>query len=167
MEFYRIDLDSLLALVLIFGVIPSLVLAGVIHQLKNRRYKIERQAELMSKMIEKGDISNLDFKAMAEALQEPKKNVSTPKWPLSNLSTKKWLLSNLRWGCICTLVGVALLGVALYAHLDSKTPVAATFLIFGGVIGGVGIALLLTFFISKAYLKNEIKFEEDKLKGEN
>lgn len=157
MEFYRIDLDSLLALVLIFGVIPSLVLTGVIHHLKNRRYKIERQAELMSKMIEKGDSSNLDFKAMAEALQEPKKNVST----------KKSLLSNLRWGCICTLVGVALLSVALYAHLDSDTSATATFLIFGGVIGGVGIALLLTFFISKTYLKNEIKSEEDKLKGEN
>lgn len=166
MEFYRIDLDSLLALVLIFGVIPSLVLAGIIHQLKNRRYKIERQAELMSKMIEKGDSSNLDFKAMAEALQEPKKAEALQE-PKKNVSTKKWLLSNLRWGCICTLVGVALLGVALYAHLDLNTYTAATFLIFGGVIGGVGIALLLTFFISNAYLKNEIKSEEDKLKGEN
>ena len=54
MEFYKVDLDSIFALVLIFGLIPSFVLTAVIQYLKNRRYKIERQTELMAKMIEKG-----------------------------------------------------------------------------------------------------------------
>lgn len=31
MEFYKVDLDSILALMLIFGLIPSFVLAGIVH----------------------------------------------------------------------------------------------------------------------------------------
>ena len=108
MEFYKVDLDSIFALVLIFGLIPSFVLTAVIQYLKNRRYKIERQTELMAKMIEKGDSTNLDFKSMAEALQEPTKH--------GNL--KRSVLNNLRWGSIFSFVGLGLLGVALYAHVD-------------------------------------------------
>ena len=98
MEFYKVDLDTLFALVLIFGLIPSFVLTAVIQHLKNRRYKIERQTELMAKMIEKGDSTNLDFKSMAEALQEPTKH--------GNL--KRSVLNNLRCGSIFSFVGLEL-----------------------------------------------------------
>ena len=150
MEFYKVDLDSILALMLIFGLIPSFVLAGMVHFFKNRRYKIERQTELMAKMIEKGDSSNLDFKTMAEALQEPAKRGSL----------KKSVLNNLRWGCICIFIGIALLSVALYAHLEEDGGAAATFLTFGASILGIGLALLITFFVSKNYLKKEVETEE-------
>ena len=152
MEFYSINLESLFALVLIFGVIPSLVLVGVLNKLKNRRYKIERQTELMAKMIERGDSSNLDLKAMAEALQDPKKQVST----------KDSLLNNLKWGCIFSFVGLALLGVALYGHLTDANP-TAEFLIVGGIVCAIGLGFVVTFLISKNYLKQEIEAEENKL----
>ena len=156
MEFYKVDLDTLFALVLIFGLIPSFVLTAVIQYLKNRRYKIERQTELMAKMIEKGDSTNLDFKSMAEALQEPAKH--------GNL--KRSVLNNLRWGSIFSFVGIGLLGVALYSHIvggDTAPSATAVFLIFGAIIGGVGLALLITFFVAKNYLKKETEKEEKAL----
>ena len=153
MEFYKVDLDSILALALIFGLIPSFVLTAVIQHLKNRRYKIERQTELMAKMIEKGDTTNLDFKSMAEALQEPTKH--------GNL--KRSVLNNLRWGSIFSFVGIGLLGVALYSHIvggDTAPSATAVFLTFGAIIGGVGLALLITFLVAKKYLKKEVEAEE-------
>jgi membrane protein YdbS with pleckstrin-like domain len=151
MQFHSVELESLFALVLIFGVIPSFVLVGVLNRFKNRRYKIERQTELMAKMIERGDSSNLDFKAMAEALQDPKKQIST----------KASLLNNLKWGCIFSFVGLALLGVALYGHLTDA--VVAEFLIIGGIICAIGLGFVVTFLISKNYLKHEIEKEEQQL----
>ena len=153
MEFYKVDLDSIFALVLIFGLIPSFVLTAVIQYLKNRRYKIERQTELMAKMIEKGDSTNLDFKSMAEALQEPAKH--------GNL--KRSVLNNLRWGSIFSFVGLGLLGVALYAHMDGDGGATAAFLTFGAIIGGGGLALLITFLVAKKYLKKEVEKEEKEL----
>ena len=153
MEFYKVDLDSILALALIFGLIPSFVLTAVIQYLKNRRYKIERQTELMAKMIEKGDSTNLDFKSMAEALQEPTKH--------RNL--KRSVLNNLRWGSIFSFVGLGLLGVALYVHIEYTGGATAAFLTFGAIIGGVGLALLITFFVAKNYLKKETEKEEKEL----
>lgn len=159
MEFYKVDLDTLFALVLIFGLIPSFVLTAVIQYLKNRRYKIERQTELMAKMIEKGDSTNLDFRSMAEALQEPTKHGNQKKH--GNL---KWsVLNNLRWGSIFSFVGIGLLGVALYAHIDGPVGATAAFLTFGAIIGGVGLALLITFFVAKNYLKKETEKEEKEL----
>ena len=159
MEFYRIDLDSILALTLIFGLIPSFVLTAIIQHLKNRRYKIERQTELMAKMIEKGDSTNLDFRSMAEALQEPTKHGNQKKH--GNL--KRSVLNNLRWGSIFSFVGIGLLGVALYAHIDGPVGATAAFLTFGAIIGGVGLALLITFFVAKNYLKKETEKEEKEL----
>ena len=161
MEFYRIDLDSILALTLIFGLIPSFVLTAIIQHLKNRRYKIERQTELMAKMIEKGDSTNLDFKSMAEALQEPTKHGHQKPTKYGNL--KMSILKNLRWGSIFSFVGIGLLGVALYVHIDYAGGATAAFLTFGAIIGGVGLALLITFFVAKNYLKKETEKEEKEL----
>ena len=155
MEFYKVDLDTLFALVLIFGLIPSFVLTAVIQHLKNRRYKIERQTELMAKMIEKGDSTNLDFKSMAEALHEPTKHGN-----LKHGNLKRSVLNNLRWGSIFSFVGLGLLGVALYAHMDGDGGATAVFLTFGAIIGGVGLALLITFLVAKKYLKKEVEAEE-------
>ena len=157
MEFYKVDLDTIFALILIFGLIPSFVLTAIIQHLKNRRYKIERQTELMAKMIEKGDTTNLDFKSMAEALQEPTKHQE----PIKHGNLKMSILKNLRWGSIFSFVGIGLLGVALYAHIDGvRGATAAAFLTFGAIIGGVGLALLITFLAAKQYLKKEVEAEE-------
>ena len=59
---------GIVALALIFGAVPAIILVGIIMSLKNRRHKVEEQSKLIAMMIEKGEASNLDFKAMAEAL---------------------------------------------------------------------------------------------------
>ena len=165
-----VSFEGLLALFLIFGAVPVVVLVGVIMFLKNRRHRVEEHSKLISQMIEKGDSTNLDFRSMAEALQEPAK-------PAKHGNLKRSVLNNLRWGSIFSFVGLGLLGVALYAHIDGPVgataalyahidgPVGATaaFLTFGAIIGGVGLALLITFFVAKNYLKKETEKEEKEL----
>lgn len=144
------ELVPLLALFLIFGAVPVVVLVGVIMFLKNRRHKVEEHSKLISQMIEKSEGANIDFKAMAEILQEPKNQVST----------KKSLLNNLKWGCIFSCVGLALLGVALYGHCTTLPGPTAEFLLMGGFVLAIGLGFLVTFFVSKNYLKKEIEKEE-------
>ena len=60
-------------------------------------------------------------------------------------------------------MGLGLLGVALYAHIDGDGGATAAFLTFGSIIGGVGLALLITFFVAKNYLKKETEKEEKEL----
>ena len=57
-------------------------------------------------------------------------------------------------------MGLGLLGVALYAHIDGDGGATAAFLTFGAIIGGVGLALLITFLAAKQYLKKEVEAEE-------
>lgn len=145
--------EDLLALFLIFGAVPVVVLVGVIMFLKNRRHRVEEHSKLISQMIEKSEGANIDFKAMAEMLQEPKNQVST----------KKSLLNNLKWGCIFSFVGLALLGVALYGHCTTLHGPTAEFLLMGGFVLAIGLGFLVTFFVSKNYLKKEIEKEEKAL----
>ena len=145
--------EDLLALFLIFGAVPVVVLVGVIMFLKNRRHRVEEHSKLISQMIEKSEGANIDFKAMAEMLQEPKNQVST----------KKSLLNNLKWGCIFSFVGLALLGVALYGHCTTLSGPTAEFLLMGGFVLAIGLGFLVTFFVSKNYLKKEIEKEEKEL----
>ena len=112
-------LVPIVGVLLLFGGIPGIILTGVIMYLKNRRHKVEEHSKLISQMIEKSEGANIDFKAMAEMLQEPKNQVST----------KKSLLNNLKWGCIFSFVGLALLGVALYGHCTTLPGPTAEFLL--------------------------------------
>jgi ABC-type phosphate/phosphonate transport system permease subunit len=73
------------------------------------------------------------------------------------------VLNNLRWGSIFSFVGLGLLGVALYVHIEYTGGATAAFLTFGAIIGGVGLALLITFFVAKNYLKKETEKEEKEL----
>ena len=147
------ELVPLLALFLIFGAVPVVVLVGVIMFLKNRRHRVEEHSKLISQMIEKSEGANIDFKAMAQMLQEPKNQVST----------KKSLLNNLKWGCIFSFVGLALLGVALYGHCTTLPGPTAEFLLMGGFVLAIGLGFLVTFFVSKNYLKKKIEKEEKEL----
>ena len=146
-------LVPIFGVLLLFGGIPGIILTGVIMYLKNRRHKVEEHSKLISQMIEKSEGANIDFKAMAEMLQEPKNQVST----------KKSLLNNLKWGCIFSFVGLALLGVALYGHCTTLPGPTAEFLLMGGFVLAIGLGFLVTFFVSKNYLKKEIEKEEKAL----
>ena len=139
---------EIVALALIFGAVPVIILVGIIMSLKNRRHKVEEQSKLIAMMIEKGEASNLDFKAMAEAL-----NTSDSK----KKTTKMAVLKHLEYGALCSLVG---LFVLLYGLFISPMKEAV---IIGGLLLTIGVAFLIMFFVSKNYLKKEIESEEKQL----
>jgi hypothetical protein len=139
---------GIVALALIFGAVPAIILVGIIMSLKNRRHKVEEQSKLIAMMIEKGEAANLDFKAMAEAL-----NTSDSK----KKTTKMAVLKHLEYGALCSLVG---LFVLLYGLFISPMKEAV---IIGGLLLTIGVAFLIMFFVSKNYLKKEIESEEKQL----
>lgn len=139
---------GIVALALIFGAVPAIILVGIVMLLKNRRHKVEEQSKLIAMMIEKGEAANLDFKAMAEAL-----NTSDSK----KKTTKMAVLKHLEYGALCSLVG---LFVLLYGLFISPMKEAV---IIGGILLTIGVAFLIMFFVSKNYLKKEIESEEKEL----
>ena len=141
-------LVPLFGMLLLFGAIPGIILTGVIMNLKNRRHKVEEQSKLISQMIEKSEASNLDFKAMAEAL-----NTSDSK----KKTTKMAVLKHLEYGALCSLVGLFVLLYGLFINPIDQA------VIIGGLLLTIGVAFLIMFFVSKNYLKKEIEKEEKAL----
>ena len=133
---------------LIFGGIPAIILTGVIMAFKNRRHKVEEHYKLISQMIEKSEASNLDFKAMAEMLNESDGKKKT---------TKMAVLKHLEYGALCSLLGLFVLIYGLFIHPIDKA------VIIGGLLLTIGVAFLVMFFVSKNYLKKEIEKEEKEL----
>ena len=133
---------------LIFGGIPAIILTGVIMAFKNRRHKVEEHYKLISQMIEKSEASNLDFKAMAEMLNESDGKKKT---------TKMAVLKHLEYGALCSLLGLFVLIYGLFIHPIDKA------VIIGGLLLTIGVAFLVMFFVSKNYLKKEIDKEEQQL----
>lgn len=140
-------LVPLFGMLLIFGAIPGIILTGVIMNLKNRRHKVDEQSKLMAMMIEKGEAANLDFKAMAEALNSSDSKKKT---------TKMAVLKHLEYGVLSSLVGLFVLLYGGYATVNQAV-------IIGGLLLTIGVAFLIMFFVSKNYLKKEIEKEEKAL----
>ena len=140
--------QDLLAVFLIFGAVPVVVLVGVIMFLKNRRHKVEEHSKLISQMIEKSEGANIDFKAMAEMLNESDNKKKT---------TKMAVLKHLEYGALCSLVGLFVLLYGLFINPIDKA------VIIGGLLLTIGVAFLIMFFVSKNYLKKEIEKEEKAL----
>ena len=117
--------------------------------LKNRRHKIEQHSKLISQMIEKSEASNLDFKAMAEMLNESE----------SKKKTKNSVLKLLNAGVFLGVLGLFILiaGIALSKGEDA--------ILAGAFLLTAGIAYVIMFFVSKNYLKKEIEKEEKELVG--
>ena len=140
-------LVPLFGMLLIFGAIPGIILTGVIMKLKNHRHKVDEQSKLMAMMIEKGEAANLDFKAMAEALNSSDSKKKT---------TKMAVLKHLEYGALSSLVGLFVLLYGVFATVNQAV-------IIGGFLLTIGIAFLVMFFVSKNYLKKEIEKEEKEL----
>lgn len=143
-----VSYEGILALLLIFGAIPTIILVGIIMNLKNRRHKVEEQSKLISQMIEKSESANIDFKAMAEMLNETDNKKKT---------TKMAVLKHLEYGALCSLVGLFVLLYGLFINPIDKA------VIIGGLLLTIGAAFLIMFFVSKNYLKKEIEKEEKAL----
>ena len=141
-------LVPLFGMLLLFGAIPGIILTGVIMNLKNRRHKVEEHSKLISQMIEKSEGANIDFKAMAEMLNE-----SDSK---KKKTTKMAVLKHLEYGALSSLVGLFVLLYGVFATVNQAV-------IIGGLLLTIGIAFLVMFFVSKNYLKKEIEKEEKAL----
>ena len=141
-------LVPIFGVLLLFGGIPAIILTGVIMYLKNRRHKVEEQSKLISQMIEKSEGANIDFKAMAEMLNESDSKKKT---------TKMAVLKHLEYGALCSLVGLFVLLYGLFISPIDKA------VIIGGLLLTIGVAFLIMFFVSKNYLKKEIEKEEKAL----
>ena len=139
---------GIVALALLFGAVPAVILVGIIMSLKNRRRKVEEHSKLISQMIEKSEGANIDFKAMAEMLNETDNKKKT---------TKMAVLKHLEYGALCSLVGLFVLLYGLFIHPMGKS------VIIGGILLTIGVAFLVMFFVSKNYLKKEIEKEEKQL----
>ena len=140
-------LVPIVGVLLLFGGIPAIILTGVIMYLKNRRHKVEEQSKLISQMIEKSEASNLDFKAMAEMLNESE----------SKKKTKQSVLKLLNTGVFLGVLGLFILiaGIALGKGEDA--------ILTGALLLTAGITFVIMFFVTKNYLKNEIEKEEKEL----
>ena len=140
-------LVPIVGVLLLFGGIPAIILTGVIMYLKNRRHKVEEQSKLISQMIEKSEASNLDFKAMAEMLNESE----------SKKNTKQSVLKLLNTGVFLGGLGLFILiaGIALGKGEDA--------ILTGALLLTAGIAFVIMFFVTKNYLKKEIEKEEKEL----
>ena len=139
---------GIVALALLFGAVPAVILVGIIMSLKNRRHKVEEHSKLISQMIEKSEGANIDFKAMAEMLNETDSKKKT---------TKMAVLKHLEYGALCSLVGLFVLLYGLFINPIDKA------VIIGGLLLTIGVAFLVMFFVSKNYLKKEIEKEEKQL----
>ena len=142
-----VSFESILALLLIFGAIPTIILVGIIMKLKNHRHKVEEHSKLISQMIEKSESANIDFKAMAEMLNETDSKKKT---------TKMAVLKHLEYGALCSLVGLFVLLYGVFATVNQAV-------IIGGLLLTIGVAFLVMFFVSNNYLKKEIEKEEKEL----
>ena len=143
-----VSFEGILSILLIFGAIPTIILVGIIMKLKNRRHKVEEHRKLISQMIEKSEGANIDFKAMAEMLNESDSKKKT---------TKMAVLKHLEYGALCSLVGLFVLLYGLFINPIDKA------VIIGGLLLTIGVAFLVMFFVSKNYLKKEIEKEEKAL----
>ena len=140
-------LVPVIGIVLLFGGIPAVILTSVIMVLKNRRHKVEVHSKLISQMIEKSEGANIDFKAMAEMLNETDSKKKT---------TKMAVLKHLEYGALCSLVGLFVLLYGVFSTVNQAV-------IIGGLLLTIGVAFLVMFFVSKNYLKKEIEKEEKAL----
>ena len=141
-------LVPIFGVLLLFGGIPAIILTGVIMYLKNRRHKVDEHSKLISQMIEKSEGANIDFKAMAEMLNESDSKKKT---------TKMAVLKHLEYGALCSLVGLFVLLYGLFINPIDQA------IIIGGLLLTIGVAFLVMFFVSKNYLKKEIEKEEKEL----
>ena len=140
-------LVPIVGVLLLFGGIPAIILTGVIMYLKNRRHKVEEHSKLISQMIEKSEASNLDFKALAEMLNESE----------SKKNTKQSVLKLLNTGVFLGVLGLFILiaGIALGKGEDA--------ILTGALLLTAGVAFVIMFFVTKNYLKKEIEKEEKEL----
>ena len=113
---------------------------------RTRQNETNRKTEIMLKAIESGASIDADF---FKALQDQK----------ATLTIKERLLKRLSSGCICTLIGLILetLGILNFVGWNGTTTSLA--LLIGGILLGIGVSLIVVFFVGKKMLAKEMEEE--------
>lgn len=138
----------------ICAVLPVLIVWLVMRSKTNA---MNRRAEIMKLAIE-NNTQQTDLSGLLSSLNKKEKGV------------KERLLNRLQLGAISTALGLALLGFAIWLdYHDGATQSDIDMNYLGGAIFLlVGIAVIITFFISKKMLKREMEVEaEEKANGKN
>lgn len=147
---YKLIADFFQALIpiSICVVLPTLIV-WLIGRVKQN--ETNRKAEIMLKALDNGAKIDSDFF----------KSQSGSK------TIKERLLGRLTGACVTGLLGVALLGVAIYManRLDWSTDddVIMMTVLLGGILFAIGIALFIVYFTGKKLLAKEIAAEEKQI----
>lgn len=123
----------------------------IIYESNRKKHKIDKQAEIIHEAIQKGGTENINVSEIVGAFNDKKKTL------------KLTIIKNLKAGLICSLIGLGLIVVALL--VINNVDLRNVMYVGGGVLVAVGVAFVITFFISKSYLAKEIEVEERKLTG--
>lgn len=141
------DISGIIFFIGIFGA----AIVEIIFESNRKKHKIDKQAEIIHEAIQKGGTENINVSEIVGAFNDKKKTL------------KLTIIKNLKAGLICSLIGLGLIVVALL--VINNVDLRNVMYVGGGVLVAVGVAFVITFFISKSYLAKEIEAEERKLTG--
>lgn len=141
------DISGIILFVGVFGA----AIIDIIYESNRKKHKIDKQAEIIHEAIQKGGTENINVSEIVGAFNDKKKTL------------KLTIIKNLKAGLICSLIGLGLIVVALL--VINNVDLRNVMYVGGGVLVAVGVAFVITFFISKSYLAKEIEAEESKLTG--
>ena len=139
------DISGIILFVGVFGA----AIIEIIYESNRKKHKIDKQAEIIHEAIQKGGTENINVSEIVGAFNDKKKTL------------KLTIIKNLKAGLICSLIGLGLIVVALL--VINNVDLRNVMYVGGGVLVAVGVAFVITFFISKSYLAKEIEAEERKL----
>lgn len=138
----------------ICAVLPVLI---IWLYMRNKSNETNRRAEIMKLAIE-NNTQQTDLSGLLSSLNKKEKGV------------KERLLNRLQLGAMSTALGLALLGAAIWQDYQGGTDTEdlQNMYLGGAIFLLVGIAVIITFFISKKMLKQEMEAEaEEKANGKN
>lgn len=138
----------------ICAVLPVLI---VWLYMRNKTNETNRRAEIMKLAIE-NNTQQTDLSGLLSSLNKKEKGV------------KERLLNRLQLGAMSTALGLALLGAAIWQDYQGGAGPESLqdMYLAGAIFLLVGIAVIITFFISKKMLKQEMEAEaEEKANNKN
>ena len=120
--------------------------------MRTRQNEANRKTEIMLKAIESGATIDANF---FKEQQSPK-------------TIKERLLARLTSAAVLTLIGVALLAIAIvlgnnYGGWQFNDSPAPLFAVIGGILLAIGLALFAVFFVGKKMLAKEMEAETKSL----
>lgn len=120
--------------------------------MRTRQNETNRKTEIMLKAIESGATIDANF---FKEQQSPK-------------TIKERLLARLTSAAVLTLIGVALLAIAIvlgnnYGGWQFNDSPAPLFAVIGGILLAIGLALFAVFFVGKKMLAKEMEAETKSL----